>query len=346
MMKSRKKALSLALTACLAAGMAWVPARTTEANEALNQVYQRILFDRINEIQRHQQEEREKEEQREREYAKRQAEAKEKAAEEAYIVPVHRLSAEEKAAFDAEHDARADAIKEAWTSYQAAMAQSQYIDDGNPTYYVGWGTSLFSKYRDLSANDWHYYADGYKTHIQGYYFVSLCPLPIKGKMETLYASGENTKFDPAMVYINEEGKATVTCPGRYYYYDSQTNGYKEADTPFYVGQVLWEGFAQKKVHSYVKDGGASLGDRNCLVLVNPHLWWNVKNPANGQSLAGTWSGYDIPVDLVSHTSRLDETDIELNLGYSSETTATGMKLKKAEYVPYISNPHYYNQKSY
>ena len=71
MMKSRKKALSLALTACLAAGMAWAPARTTEANEALNQVYQRILFDRINEIQRHQQEEREKEEQREREYAKR-----------------------------------------------------------------------------------------------------------------------------------------------------------------------------------------------------------------------------------------------------------------------------------
>ena len=289
MMKSRKKALSLALTACLAAGMAWAPARTTEATSQEQQLRMWQLFQILQQdkIERQEKAKREQEERQRlaREAEERAAAAKEKAAEEASVVPAHRLSAAEKAAFDAEHDARADAFQVAMNRYNAEMRAplSGTFDGSAPAYYVGWGKSLFgNKYHALADNDWHYYADGTKTCITGYYYVASCPLLIDGNTIDITADSRNTKYDPAIVYINEQGKATVTCPGRYYYYDLKTNADKEADTPFYVGQVLWEGLAKKKVHTYIRSGNTSLGDWECLTLVNPHLWWNVKNPVNGR----------------------------------------------------------------
>lgn len=374
MMKSRKKALSLALTACLATGMVWAPARTTEANDTLNQIYQQYLFARINEIQAHQQEEREKEErrraeqeQREREAAERAAEEKERAAEASYIVPAHHLSGAEKAAFDQEHQARAAALSEASTRWYAewqAQWKDKYLDGG---YYVGWQTMSGNLYRSLSASDWQYYADGYKTHVVGYYSVSECPLLINGKMEQI-EPGTGVNWDPAIVYINEQGKATVTSPGRYYYYDAQTNSSKEADTPFYVGQVLWEGLAQKQIHvgpmgelksfkgwGNIKPEETATGlrtytsnfhIRNSLVLVQPHLWWNVKYQGD-KGFGESWAEHDIPVNFMNTNEWKDDPYVIFMVGYCGEVMGqTGLRLDKADFVQYVENPHYYNQKSY
>ena len=94
-----------------------------------------------------------------------------------------------------------------------------------------------------------------------------------------------------------------------------------------------------------------------LAIINPHLWYNPRAIDEWQALGRKfeydlgnilWNGDATPVIYSMSSYDNGQYNVELDVGTKTNGLSgyTTLKLRKADWVQYIDNPHYYNQKSY
>ena len=209
----------------------------------------------------------------------------------------------------------------------------------------------------FAGTDWKHYEDGTESNLVGYWAITDMARPhtVLNVDEYFMIADINSDalsyqwYDPPIIYIDEAGMATVTSPGTCGIApDNEFNeNFQQVDSPLYVGQVLWDSLQVKDIHFlnyayYNENPYTSLGDHTILAAVNPHVWYDPKNPdaekPNWRPRT-SWSGDDIPVIVSFEDARYPY----LQVGFGGQM---GIHLVKADWVQYIDNPHYYNQKSY
>ena len=235
--------------------------------------------------------------------------------------------------------------------------------------------------RSFAGTDWKHFDDGSDTHIVGYYWVleSLPTADLYQKYEgnaymlnwgSMRDPNDDSKMawiDPPIIYIDESGKATVTSPGTYGYSHGtgdEVDGYYDPEpSPFQVGQVLWDSMEVRTIDfSAYTDGDEDyywnpIGHCTTLAIINPHLWYNPRAINEWQALGRKfeyhlgnilWNGDATPVIYSMSSYDNGQYNVELDVGTKTNGLSgyTTLKLRKADWVQYIDNPHYYNQKSY